>query len=194
MSRSSEQKKAIASTSSCDRRRSIDFKRFIKSVKVTNEGEVAEKTSYYLNDDLISKEEAYDGFYCVATDLDNHAPEILRINKRRWEIEESLRIMKTDFQSRPVYLSKDNRIRAHFIMCFISLIIFRYLEKRLGHKYTSDEIIKNLRDYKFLKAKDFGYIPAYTRTQFTDDLHKAFGLRTDYVARHAKSEKRKNAE
>lgn len=173
-------KKAIASSSSCDRRRSTDFKRFIKSVKVTNEGEVAEKTSYYLNEDLISKEEAYDGFYCVATDLDDPAPEILRINKRRWEIEESFRIMKTDFRSRPVYLSKDNRIRAHFIMCFISLIIFRYLEKRLGHKYTSEEIIKNLRDYKFLKAKDFGYIPAYTRTQFTDDLHKAFGFRTDY--------------
>jgi hypothetical protein len=88
--------------------------------------------------------------------------------------------MKTDFKSRPVYLSKDNRIKAHFIVCFISLIIFRYLEKRLGHKYTCEEIIEGLRDYKFTKAKDFGFIPAYTRTEFTDDLHNAFGFRTDY--------------
>ncbi len=173
-------KKAISSSDKTDRRRSTDFKRFIKKVKVTNDGEVADKTAYFLNEDLISTEEIYDGFYCVATNLEDPAPEIIRINKRCWEIEESFRIMKTDFKSRPVYLSKDNRIKAHFIMCFISLIIFRYLEKRLGHKYTCEEIISGLRDYKFLKSKDFGYIPAYTRTQFTDDLHAAFGFRTDF--------------
>lgn len=173
-------KKAISSTVKSDRRRSTDFKRFIKKVKVTDDGEVAEKTEYFLNEDLISDEEIYDGFYCVATNLEDPAPEIIRINKRRWEIEESFRIMKTDFKSRPVYLSKDNRIKAHFIMCYISLIIFRYLEKKLGHKYTCEEIINGLRNYKFLKAKDCGYLPAYTRTQFTDDLHEAFGFRTDY--------------
>lgn len=173
-------KKAISSTIKSDRRRSTDFKRFIKQVKVTDDGEVAEKTEYFLNEELIFDEEMYDGFYCVATNLEDPAPEIIRINKRRWEIEESFRIMKTDFKSRPVYLSKDNRIKAHFIMCFISLIIFRYLEKKLGHKYTCEDIISGLRDYKFLKAKDYGYLPAYTRTQFTDDLHQAFGFRTDY--------------
>lgn len=173
-------KKAISSSDKTDRIRSTDFKRFIKKVKVTDEGEIAEKTKYFLNNDLISHEEIYDGFYCVATNLEDPAPEIIRINKRRWEIEESFRIMKTDFKSRPVYLSKDNRIKAHFIMCFISLIIFRYLEKRLGHKYTCEEIISGLRNYKFQKAKEYGYIPAYTRTQFTDDLHTAFGFRTDF--------------
>jgi hypothetical protein len=171
---------AISSSDKSDRRRSTDFKRFIKKVKITNEGEVAEKTQYFLDEELIANEEIFDGFYCIATNLEDPAPEIIRINKRRWEIEESFRIMKTDFKSRPVYLSKDNRIKAHFIVCFISLIIFRYLEKRLGHKYTCEEIIEGLRDYKFTKAKDFGFIPAYTRTEFTDDLHNAFGFRTDY--------------
>lgn len=172
--------KAIVSADKTERRRSTDYRRFIKRVRVTNDGEVADKTEYYLNEELISAEEIYDGFYCVATNLEDPASEIIRINKRRWEIEESFRILKTDFKSRPVYLSRDNRIKAHFIMCFISLIIFRYLEKRLEHKYTGEEIIKGLRDYKFAKAKDFGYIPLYTRTQFTDDLHSAFGFRTDY--------------
>ena len=171
---------AISSSDKSDRRRSTDFKRFIKKVKITNEGEVAEKTQYFLDEELIANEEIFDGFYCIATNLEHPAPEIIRINKSRWEIEESFRIMKTDFKSRPVYLSKDNRIKAHFIVCFISLIIFRYLEKRLGHKYTCEEIIEGLRDYKFTKAKDFGFIPAYTRTEFTDDLHNAFGFRTDY--------------
>lgn len=171
---------AISSSDKSDRRRSTDFKRFIKKVRITNEGEVAEKTQYFLDEELIANEEIFDGFYCIATNLEDPAPEIIRINKRRWEIEESFRIMKTDFKSRPVYLSKDNRIKAHFIVCFISLIIFRYLEKRLGHKYTCEEIIEGLRDYKFTKAKDFGFIPAYTRTEFTDDLHNAFGFRTDY--------------
>jgi transposase len=173
-------KKAINSSDKLERKRSTDFKRLIKTVRVTKDGEVVEKSAYFLNDELIENEQKYDGFYCVATNLEDSATEIIKINKRRWEIEESFRIMKTDFKSRPVYLSKDNRIKAHFVMCFISLIIFRYLEKRLGHKYTCEEIIKGLRDYKFTKAKDFGYIPAYTRTQFTDDLHHAFGFRTDY--------------
>ena len=173
-------KKAIDSADKSNRRRNTDFKRFIKKVKVTGNGEVAEKTEYFLDEELIYDEEKYDGFYCVATNLEDPAPEIIRINKKRWEIEESFRIMKTDFKSRPVYLSKDKRIKAHFIMCFISLIIFRYLEKRLGHKYTCEEIISGLRDYRFLQAKNYGYLPAYTRTQFTDDLHEAFGFRTDF--------------
>lgn len=171
---------ALACADKSERRRSTDFKRFIKKVKVTNDGEAADKTVYFLDKELIASEEIYDGFYCVATNLESPASEIIKINKRRWEIEESFRIMKTDFRSRPVYLSKDNRIKAHFVMCFISLIILRYLEKRLGHKYTCEEIISGLSDYKFAKVKDHGYVPVYTRTQFTDDLHEAFGFRTDY--------------
>ena len=78
---------------------------------------------------LLSKEEAFDGFYGVCTNLDDDASEIIKVNHRRWEIEECFRIMKSEFKARPVYLSKDDRIVAHFTTCFISLIIYRLLER-----------------------------------------------------------------
>ena len=72
------------------------------------------------------------------------------------------------------------RITAHFTICFLALVLFRRLEKKLGHKYTCDQIINGLRSMKFLKVENTGYLPAYARTEFTDDLHNAFGFRTDY--------------
>ena len=100
--------------------------------------------------------------------------------KNSWEIEECFRIMKTDFKARPVYLSRRDRIIAHFITCFISLIIYRFLEKKLGEKYTCSEILSGLRSMAFKEIKGKGYMPIYTRTDFTDDLHGTFGFRTDY--------------
>jgi hypothetical protein len=88
--------------------------------------------------------------------------------------------MKSEFKARPVYLSRDDRIAAHFTTCFISLIIYRFLEKKLGEKYTCREIVSGLRDMNFYEIKGEGYVPIYTRTDFTDDLHEAFGFRTDY--------------
>ena len=88
--------------------------------------------------------------------------------------------MKHEFSARPVYLRKDVRIEAHFTVCFLALVIFRYLEKKLNHEFTCDQIVSGLRKLKFLKLKDVGYTPAYTRNDFTDALHKAFGFRTDY--------------
>lgn len=88
--------------------------------------------------------------------------------------------MKSVFKARPVYLSRDDRIEAHFGTCFISLILYRFLEKKLGEKYTCSELIQGLRDMNFYEIKGEGYIPTYTRTDFTDDLHKAFHFRTDY--------------
>lgn len=147
---------------------------------MTDEGEVASKTVYALNEEKIRDEEQYDGFYAVATNLDDPAGEIIRINHRRWEIEECFRIMKHEFDARPVYVRKDIRITAHFTICFLGLVLFRYLEKKLGHKYTCEQIISGLRKIKFLKIKDHGFTPAYTRNDFTDDLHAAFDFRTDY--------------
>ncbi|MCL2707340.1 MAG: transposase, partial [Dehalococcoidia bacterium] len=126
------------------------------------------------------REEAYDGFYGVCTNLEDDAEAIIRVNKGRWEIEECFRIIKHEFKARPVYLSRDKRIEAHFITCFIALMIYRLLEKRLGDKYTSIEIIDGLRSLDFYKVKGEGYIPTYTRTDFTDDLHNMFDFRTDY--------------
>jgi hypothetical protein len=135
---------------------------------------------YSINTELISKEAEFDGFYAVCTNLEDDASAIIMVNKRRWEIEECFRIMKNEFRARPVYLSRDDRIEAHFMTCFIALVIYRLLEKKLEDKYTCHEIINGLRDMNFLEVKGDGYIPTYTRIDFTDDLHEAFGFRTDY--------------
>ncbi len=128
-----------------------DFKRFIKKTNCTKDGEVANETVFSIDEDVITKEAAFDGFYGVCTNLEDDASEIIKVNKRRWEIEECFRIMKSEFKSRPVYLSRDDRIQAHFTTCFISLIIYRLLEKKLGEKYTCREIINGLRDMNFLE-------------------------------------------
>lgn len=157
-----------------------DYKRFISKTSVTPDGEIAKNEIYSIDTALIHKEEAFDGFYGVCTNLDDDASEIIKVNHRRWEIEECFRIMKSEFKARPVYLSNKDRIEAHFITCFISLIIYRLLEKKLKENFTFHEIISGLKEMDFLEIKGEGYIPAYTRTDFTDALHDTFGFRTDY--------------
>ena len=157
-----------------------DYRRFIKKTGITPEGEVASKTIYEIDHAAIKKEEAFDGFYAVCTNLEGDAATVLSINKRRWRIEECFRIMKSEFKARPVYLSRDDRITAHFMICFIALAIYRLLEKRLGECYTCTEIIQGLRDMSFLEIKGEGFVPTYTRNDFTDSLHDVFGFRTDY--------------
>lgn len=159
-----------------------DYKRFVKKVDITNDGEIAENKIYSINTELIEKEAKFDGFYGVCTNLDESVENIIKINQRRWEIEESFRIMKTEFKARPVYLSRDDRIEAHFITCFIALLIYRLLEKKLDEKYTCDEIISCLKEMNLLSVDSDTYIPAYTRTDLTDKLHEIFGFRTDYEA------------
>lgn len=157
-----------------------DYKRFIKKTSCTSDGEIADNELYALNNETIVAEEAYDGFYAVCTNLEGSAQEIIQINQRRWEIEECFRIMKSEFKARPVYLSREDRIKAHFTTCFMSLIIYRLLEKKLGNKFTCNEVISGLREMNFYEIKGEGYIPTYTRTDFTDALHETFGFRTDY--------------
>lgn len=157
-----------------------DYKRFIKRTNITTEGEIAEKKILSINNEIIEKEEKFDGFYGVCTNLEDNAEEIIKVNQRRWEIEESFRIMKSEFKARPVYLSRDDRITAHFTTCFLSLVLLRFLEKRLEEKYSSSKIIDCLREMNFMESIGNGYIPTYTRTDLTDDLHDKFGFRTDY--------------
>lgn len=157
-----------------------DYKRFIKKVNVTKDGEVAEEKILAIDEKVIEKESQYDGFYGVCTNLDDTVEDIIKVNHMRWEIEESFRIMKTEFKSRPVYLSNDDRIQAHFMTCYISLLIHRILEKKLGEKYTTYEIVNSLRNMSMLKVETEGYIPTYTRTDLTDLLHGVFGFRTDF--------------
>jgi len=157
-----------------------DFKRFISPTNVTKDGEIADEVIYDLNLEAVAKEEIYDGLYGVCTNLEDNASSIAEINHKRWEIEECFRIMKSEFKARPVFLSRDDRIKAHFTSCFLALTLYRYLEKKLEERFTSHEIITGLREMNFYSVPTEGYIPTYTRTDFTDALHEAFGFRTDY--------------
>ena len=158
-----------------------DPSRFVRKVAVTDDGEAAGNTQYSLNEEKIEEERMYDGYYAVCTNLvEDDVKDILSVSERRWEIEESFRIMKTDFRARPVYLSTEDHIKAHFLICFLSLLIYRILEKKLESKYTCTQIIRTLRSMKLLALEGTGYLPAYKRTEITDDLHSIFGFRTDY--------------
>lgn len=158
-----------------------DPMRFVKKTSFTPDGEIAEGQAYSLDTEQIEKEEIYDGFYAVITNLEGDVNEIIKINKQRWEIEENFRLMKTEFEARPVYVRREDRIKAHFMTCYISLLLYRLLEKKLEIPYTSEQILKTLRSMKMtLLSSASGYIPSYTRTEITDALHKAFGFRTDY--------------
>ena len=156
-----------------------DPKRFIEVIPTTKGGEVAETNNYMLDQEKINDEALYDGLYALCTNLEDNVEEIIKINKKRWEIEESFRIMKSEFKARPVYLSREDRIKAHFLTCFLSLVVFRYLEKKLDEKYTVSEIIETLKKYE-LKNEQVGYSPIYTRTDITDLLHEKFNFCTDF--------------
>ncbi|MBQ5561666.1 MAG: IS1634 family transposase [Lachnospiraceae bacterium] len=158
-----------------------DPARFIKKTSVTKEGEIAEYQSNELNMDKILEETKYDGLYAVCTDLlEDFVGDILKVSEGRWQIEACFRIMKTDFSARPVHVRREDRIKAHFLICFLALMVFRFLEKKLENKYTSDTILDTLRLMNFTDIEEQGFIPIYTRSQLTDDLHIACGFRTDY--------------
>lgn len=156
-----------------------DFKRFINIINTTENGEVTTESHYSIDESVIKEEAKYDGFYAVCTNLEDEAEDIVKVNHRRWEIEESFRIMKSEFKSRPAYLTRKDRIKAHFLTCYLALVIYRYLEKEIEEKYTAPEIIETLQNMN-LTLKDDDYIPNYTRTELTDLLHEKFGFRTDY--------------
>ena len=157
-----------------------DYRRFIDSTNSTDNGEVADNITYSINQDIIAEEEKYDGYYALTTNLIGDVNEIFKIVKGRWEIEESFRIMKSDFLARPVNLSREDRIKSHFLTCFISLFLYRLLEKKLNYKYTTSQILNVLRNMNVLESKGDGYVPIYTRTDLTDELHDIFEFRTDY--------------
>ena len=157
-----------------------DPKRFITTTNVTKDGEVAEKAVYSINQNIIDEEAKYDGFYAVCTNLEDSVEEIVKVNHRRWEIEESFRIMKSEFKSRPVFHSREEMIKAHFVICFIALMVYRCLEKKLDEKYTVTEIIETLREMEVKIENADSYSPNYIRTDLTDDLHDKFGFRTDF--------------
>ena len=145
-----------------ERRNPNDPARFIGKMAVTDDGEVA-KIRQYLGTGKIEEESRYDGLYAVATDLlEDDVNEILKVSEGRWQIEECFRIMKTDFEARPIYLQDETRIKAHFLTCFLALIMYK------------------LREMDFAMVQEQGFMPLYRRDSLTDALHEIGGFRTDY--------------
>lgn len=157
-------------------------------LKNSYENSVSSKTqgSKHFNDKLYSNhlqniinEEKYDGYYAVVTNLTEDVSEIIDLTRRRWEIEENFRVMQHELRTHPVYLKREDRVRSHFLICYLSLLITRLLEAKLEYKYTSEEIVTTLSSMNFTKKNGLGYIPQYMRTELTDALHNAFGFTTD---------------
>lgn len=165
-----------------NKKRANDYKRFITQTHCTIDGEIAPKTSLSLNQEMIDQEARFDGFYAICTDLEDEAFHIIKANSGRWIIENGFRIMKTEFEARPVFLQRNDRITAHFLTCFLALLLYKYLEKKVNRAndhFSPDDIISTLTDMNFVTIQGEGYIPTYTRTRLTNVLHGASGFRTD---------------
>lgn len=172
--------KAAKGAKAAERRNPNDPARFLSVRHFTAEGELADKAAVALDESKVAEEARYDGFSCIATSLEDDPADIIAVNKRRWQIEECFRIMKTEFKARPVYLSRADRIRGHFLTCFVALLVYRLMDDRLGHAFTCERLLSTLRGMDMLELAGEGWVPAYTRDDVTDALHDAFGFRTDY--------------
>lgn len=177
-----ERAEKMINNGSCKKQRNNpnDPARFINRFAATKDGETAD-IRYALDTDKIAEESLYDGLYAVCTDLlDDSVSDILKVSEGRWQIEACFRTMKTEFSARPVYVKRNDRIRAHFLVCFLSLLIFRLLEKGLDSKYSCETILSKLKSMNFADIAEQGFMPLYERDELTDDLHKLCNFRTDY--------------
>lgn len=157
-----------------------DPARFVNKIAVTEDGEKA-NVHYFLDFDKIAEEEKYDGLYAVCTDLlDDDVADILKVSEGRWQIEDCFRTMKTDFEARPVYLSREDCIKAHFLTCFLALLHFRLLKRSLKTAYTTGQLLQVLKSINFADVEEQGFMPIYERQVLTDELHEVCGFRTDY--------------
>lgn len=174
------EKMVVAGKRKAEHRNPNDPARFVGKLAVTQEGEKA-KIHYYLDEEKIAQEAKYDGLYAVCTDLlDDDVKDILKVSEGRWKIEECFRIMKTEFEARPAFVRLENRITAHFLICFLALLVYRLLEEKLGGMYTCEEILTTLKGMDFADVGEQGYMPLYKREGITDTLHEVCGFRTDY--------------
>ena len=158
--------------------------KYVKKIDYDKEtGEILASSSILsLDEEKIREEEALDGYYMLLTsEMEASDDEIIDMYRGLWRIEESFKVTKSELEARPVYVWTKEHIEAHFLTCYISLLVYRLLEKKLGEEFTCSEILKTLREMNMtLLSKDSGYIPSYKRTKLTDALHTAFGFRTDY--------------
>lgn len=158
-----------------------DITRFIKRTTSTCSGEKVVDT-YELNQEAINEEEKYDGFYAVATNLEDSAKYILEISSNRYKIEDCFRVMKTNFSARPVFHQNRERIVAHFMVCYTALLIYRILEKKLdmyGTHFTVENVIETLNNMQVANLEDVCYMSTYNNSQVLTSLNAIFNLELD---------------
>jgi hypothetical protein len=156
-----------------------DITRFIQRTSKTKSGVAAAVDIYEIDQAIIAEEEKYDGYYAVATNLDDDAKDIWAIHSNRYKIEDCFRVLKTNFESRPIYHRNDNRIVAHFMICYTALLIYRLLENKLdeyGTHFTTDQIIDTLKNMNIVNCHDMFYEALYSGSQVCTALNGAFGL------------------
>lgn len=156
-----------------------DCRRFIRDIHYTDAGEAADKVAHEIDYEQVAEEAKFDGFYALATSLDDAPLAILKANSYRQEIEALFRVTKTDLELRPIYLQRADRIIGHFIMCFISLLMVKKLQKDLGGKYSVEKVIEALREWDYLLLEAHGYVPSFNRTDVTDALQSLTKQRLD---------------
>jgi transposase len=165
-----------------------DVMRFIKRTSSTKSGEKASDV-YILNRNLIDEEEKYDGFYAIATNINDDVKTILEISSKRYKIEDCFRIMKTNLSSRPVYHHNRERIIAHFMICYTALLIYRLLEAKLdanGQHFTTANIIETLKNMEVTNVQDMYYLSTYNGSQICSALNAVFGIGLDKKYYHPK--------
>lgn len=165
-----------------------DVKRFMKRIAKTKAGETVQ-VSYILDEAKIAEEEKYDGFYAVATNLDDKTKDILAISKKRYQIEDCFRIMKTNFSARPVNHRNPDRIRAHFLICYTALLIYRLLECKLhdqGIHVTTDNLLATLKNMNVTNVHDIEYMALYEGSKTLEALTELSGLILDHQHFHPK--------
>lgn len=158
-----------------------DVKRFLKRTAKTKSGETA-VVEYILDQDKIAEEEKYDGYYAVATNLQDHAKDILAVSNKRYQIEECFRIMKTNFDGRPVNHRLQERIKAHFLICYTALLVYRLLEARLddqGTHVTASNLITTLKNMNVANVHDIEYMALYNGSKALDALTRLTMLPLD---------------
>lgn len=159
-----------------------DVRRFISGTSVTDSGEVAENRSYDIDEKTVEREKRFHGFYAVATSLDTDIRRVLKISADRWRIEQSFRLMKSDFDTRPIYMSTEDHIRAHLCLCYITILMYRIMERRLllldpaDNRFTPGEILETLRVMALIGEGEEHLRPAYEGSKILDALEKVYGL------------------
>lgn len=173
-------KKMVANRQSAPRQSQQDPRKYIATRYITADGEPAENLIMAINEDILKDEERFDGFYAYGTSLDDDAVDILRVRSFHSEIEHLFRTTKSWLKGRPVYLQREDRIRSHFLVCFLAMVTLKILQKKLGMPDLSiDRLIETLRSIQFDYFRGIGYRPLFERTELTDKLQELAGICID---------------